>query len=708
MTSKPRAFWPYELPREAGEVAGPALSPALLAEETEHGVTRDVAWAYAEAMPQLIEASQMGGVLPLAFHRGALRAVALTNPIDVSSLWHVQTKSPEVCRAMGPHVPSFSVQGRDCLDALLQHGTGVREVVVTHCPPFAVEAPFRVQFADTRWVEAFVAEHFLPVVALDLSVWLCWDRDLHAPCIVQDHDTVVAGRWGPRDVVPEAAPPPWAEPSARTVDGAGWAASMLDNRRRRSRRVVAADPAAGWFINQVDDSDLYLDALLAAWRSGAPLHQVATTSHGGSGVHLRFERGAARFAWLGLERVLRVRGPALEQLTTDHTLARDLREHALQLPAEQAGDLSRFSNVVTRTLPQSPLEEASCAVEPGDRFVLLDMTAQQHLERAAGGPELLAQRLSQGTPHVATQWAREVLLRAADARPVVVIDEGATVAMRHLPAPSPELPEPTVRDLIERPHEFHGRRVRLRGALRRGMELLTFAGAWFEAAALYDYGTWIVEVDGVWHHDGAGSGYGHLNNFPSELVGRARFVPPEPVRAVAPDRIRFARRYVPLSSEVVLERRLMGWTMNGRWLTRLGSDARFPEPSNGPERCRAQVKFFVDAFGAIGLFDWTLLDAEPLTPERAEPSAPGPKGRYVEVEGLLTASDGHPMLDGVLAVCVPSKTRSPERHTMPTAQQVDRYRSVLGDGRRVTVRGEMGHSALLALSIRDAHGELEP
>jgi hypothetical protein len=213
-----------------------------------------------------------------------------------------------------------------------------------------------------------------------------------------------------------------------------------------------------------------------------------------------------------------------------------------------------------------------------------------------------------------------------------------------------------------------------------------------------------VEVDGLWIHDG--TKYGHMGGYESEFRGTLTPVDLSRARPIAPDRIRFARHYVPLSSEIVLERRLQGWTHAGRWVTRLGVGPRLAA-TDTPERCRAKVKLCVGMSGDIGLFEWQLLDAEPLTPEHATAAAPGPRGRYVEIEGLLVPTDDYPRLDGALDISPPSLTFSDGRHALPRGELVERYRSILGSGRRVTVRGEVSRSTLLALSITDASGPLD-
>lgn len=706
---RPTARWWYDLPDLGGAPPGPALSEALLAEEARHGVTRDVAWAYADAMPALLGPDPMVDLWPLAFGRGAMRAAALKEPVDLDGLVHVQTASPEVCRQMGARVPSFSVRGEECVEALLRHGTAVRKVMASHCVPFEASAPFELTFESgahgvpTPWFQSYLAEQFLPIVRLDLSVWLCWDRDLRRPCVVEGHDTIIEGRWGPRDAAPEAEPPPWAEADADTLHGEGWAATMLHNHRRTGASMMA-DPALGW-CRLAAAEEPYHAALREAWRAGRPLRDVEErTAQLGALASLRFEGTTARFAWLGLDRVLRLRRGEMAQLTTDHDILFSARRGEIALAPEQIEQASKYPNIVTRALPRDAPEEGSCPVEPGDRFVLVEKLAQGHLERAAGGREAFVRRLGEGPPHRVARWIRDVLIHVEREQPVVIVDAGATMELRApRPRPTPP-PRVTVRDLVERPAAFHRRRVRFRGVYRTAVEVSRIADAWFTGDCPLPMGAWIVEAEGLWLHDGEGRG--HFGQYASELRGTITPVDLSRARPITPDRVFFARPYVPLSSEIVVDRGLVGWTRDGRWVTRLGRDGRLPTTEK-PERCRVKATFVADMWKNLGVLEWEILSAEPLSPARATAAAPGPEGRFVEIEGQLVPTDRYPRLDGVLNVSPPSLTLSDLRHTLPPPEAVERYRSILGAGRRVTVRGEMGRSFLRALWIADASGPLD-
>lgn len=707
----PTARWWFELPDVSGLPAGPALSPALLVEEAEHGVTTDVAWAYAQAIPELLGEHATTDLLPLAFGCGALRAAALKTPVELDGLVHVQTGSPEVCRHMGARVSSFAVRGEECVEALLEHGTAVREVVATHCVPFDVEAPFRLVFpravdlAATRWFEWILAEHFMPIVRLDLDVWLCWDRDLARACVVNGHDTVVDGRWGPRDVAPEADPPPWAEPETRRIGGERWATTMIHNHRRGGASMLA-DGARGWCRLHVDAENAYHEALRSAWHEGRSLREVkGMQSESATLAALRFERSTARFEWLGFERVLRARDGDVEQLTRDHDLRYDAAHGGSLASPELLAQLTELPDVVTRALPAHAPSEGTCNVAPGDRFLLIDDRSQRALERAAGGRGAFAKRVGDGSPRQVARWMRHVLMDAYQEQPVVIVDADAKVTSSPASPRAASPAEPTARDLIERPAEFHGRRVRFRGVYRHAPELRVIADAWFEGESALPWGTWIVEAEGEWIHDGGE--HGHMGGYASELRGTLTEVDLSRARSIAPDRVRFARRYVPLSSDIVIERGLLHWTHEGRRVTRLGRDARLPV-TDLPDRCHVRATFCVCACGHVGLLDWEISRTEPLAPMRATADAPGEPGRYVEIEGLLVPTDRYPRLDGVLDVSPPSHTRSDRRYTIPDAEAVLRYHSVLGSGRRVTIHGEVGESSLLrALSIMDDNGQFE-
>ncbi len=682
---------------------GPALTDALLERERQHGMTTDVAWAYAEALPLLLPDLVSTSVVPMAFGRGGLRAALVPEPVSLPGVVHVQTESPEVCAVLGPDVRSVYARGRPCLERLIAQGRGVRRVFVRGCEPFEVEAPFEVTFVDDprrgpyRWFEPpRVLEYFVPVVRLDREVWLCWDRDLRRACIVRIPDTIIEGRHGPRDVAPEAEPPPWADPVAHEARGRGWAGTGIFD-GHRSLTSMRAGPGCRWLCLDSFEDGVYHRALEQAWRAREDMRGVEPPGQCmATYVSLELDEARARFHWIGNHRVLRIREHGVERLTADHDLRSALIAEGKEVTEEMEARLETMGNFITRALPKHEADEGACALEAGDRFVLLDATGQDCLTRAAGGPSGFARRMASGSVRDVARWARGALDEAQVCKTVVVVDADAQVEMVS-PAREPDsMQMPRARELLDHPERYDGRHIRARGLLSQSIERHVFAGAWFSGDSGLGYGRWLVEAEGRWACDGRPRG--HFDFYQSELDGRATLVPIDQPRPIAAERIRFARPYVPLIAEVTLERRLQGWTYAGRLLHRLGPDARLPEPEV-PDRCRARIVFMVDAFHHYGLFRWEILEQGPLAPERSSSDDLGPDRRYVELEGVLTPGPRWPRLDDRVEVVPPSAVRGGDRHTIPSRSRLDPIERRLGDGVAVVVRGEVAKDRIFAISI---------
>lgn len=411
MAERPRAPSLYALPPWPEEPLGSALSPALLAEEAAYGLTRDVAWAYAEAIPALVGGDPGVDVIPLAFRRGAIRAAIVEAPVVVPGLYHAETTSPAVAEALRGVVPS---------------------VVVDRASPTAACWAFQRP----------VARRFLPVVPLDFDVWLCWDRTEARACVVQGFSTIVEGRWGPRRVAPESSPPPWAEADA-AWGGHGWAASLLDNRSDRTPKCVSLDPARGFLYLAADaerGSD-YPARVAAAWRAGptstGALDGPTSTTASAVCAALRFVDGHAELAWIGDGRVLRLRGDRLERLTRDHDIADALARGDLVLERCPPEAL----RALVRTLPSHAPETCRVAVAPGDRFVLLDAAGHAFLEARLGGHDALRRFLrgptSTAAPAAIAAALRDAVAGVPNAYPVVIIDADAVIAPRAASSPAP-------------------------------------------------------------------------------------------------------------------------------------------------------------------------------------------------------------------------------------------------------------------------------
>ncbi|MCX4241774.1 hypothetical protein [Paraliomyxa miuraensis] len=723
----PITAWRYQSSLE--RALGVALSPALLLEEQTHGATRDVVWAYAEALPRLLEGALDAKVVPLGFARGSITAAEVESPALVPGLEYVQTTSPEVCRLYAPFVPWFKVIGRQSVEALAEVGGAVRRVDVCFTEPFEIEAPFEVVWQWGRpeprphWFRwSSNLDHLIPVALLDDDVWLCWDRDYHRPRIHAFERGVHDGCHGPRDVHPDPAPPPWASPDEALRGGRGWAATTA-HAGKRSEVSIDAD-GQRWLL--LSSWECNVSALHDAWRRGRPVaSEMTRPGQHGTMVSLELVGNRARFEWIGVRRVLRVRAGRLEQLTVDHDL-RWMAAHGLvELPeALDTTALLALPNVVAKQLPDGALEQGETDVEPGDRFVLLSSSAQRELEASGGGA--LAELLGRGSARQVARWIRSVLLRTDGYDAALVVDADAvatTLAPSDLPTPPPAPLEVTVNELVHDSRRFHGRHIRCRGIFHSRFEGMRFADAWFSCDPRLPMGTWLVDAEGRWICDG--SRRGHMGMYDAELVGSATAVSIDHPRVVAEDRMAGARRYTPLRSEVTLEQRLQGWTLKGdRWLTRLGPDARLPEPPF-PMQTRATITWMVDGFGSYGVFSWEIHDTTPLEPEFAMATDAIPLGKLVVLRGILRCPEAPapsppaatygespsnwstwPSLDGALEIVPPRFVRSGDRYAMPRTTTIETMRDAIGDGRFVTVVGEKTKRTLFAISIESADGVL--
>jgi hypothetical protein len=678
---RPVTAWAYT--SAGGGVPGPALSPALLAEEARDGATRDVVWAYADALPLLLGDAINADVTPLGFARGRLTAAVVEAPVLVPGLEYVQTRSPEVCLLYAASVPRFKVVGRPCVEALARAGGAVRHVDVFVTEPFAIDAGFALHFQwggpdpAPRWYHPLpTAAYLIPVARLDEDVWLCWDRDHHRARIFDGHGRFHEARLGPRDVQPEPAPPPWTADAA--PGGEGWAATAMRVGGRAASMIEARD--RHWLSRSSFDGDA---------RS--------------TFVSLDLDGAAARFEWIGLHRLLRVRAGRIEQLTVDHDLRWQAARSGLTDIPEDA--FAAMVNVVAKALPDGEPDHGICDVASGDRFVLLDAATHRLLADDAHGE--LAALLGRGSVRQVARWIRSVLLRADHRDAAIIVDADAAVEPRVLPSPPAQVEAVTVNDLVHQPARYHRRRIRCRGIFHAGFERMRFADAWFRCAPALPDGAWLVDAEGEWQHDGTGRG--HLGQCASELVGTATIVSIADPRVVPASQIRGARPYVPLRSEVMLEQRMQGWTLDGnRWLHRLGRDARLPAPAF-PAQARATITWMVDGFRELGLFAWTIHDTSPLVPEDAEPTDPLVRGRLVVVQGILRWPETRdwPALDGAMRVVPPSLARSHQRYAVPDARWIEAARDRIGATTLVTVVGEMADRVLFALSIESTHGPID-
>lgn len=250
---------------------------------------------------------------------------------------------------------------------------------------------------------------------------------------------------------------------------------------------------------------------------------------------------------------------------------------------------------------------------------------------------------------------------------------------------------PSILDLVNAPRQYHGRRIQTRGALSWGFERNRFAGAWFRATEDPDLrmGLWLVALTGVWDSV-PGRGYGHMSLSDSEVRGTVELIDISTPRPVDGSRYMDQRPYVPLVSEMVIDRGLSDWRINGRVIHRMGARCLFGDV-DPPDRCRAQLTYCVSAERVIGVFSWEILEVleRPVLPRTAQ--EPGEAGEYVEIKGVLTC-DGQrwPLVDETLVVVPMPYSQDGRRYTIPNESQLETITTWLGDGgREVTIRGEV-------------------
>jgi len=378
---------------------------------------------------------------------------------------------------------------------------------------------------------------------------------------------------------------------------------------RTSTTVTPAAPNR-WLVLASTPGSPAHEKLTDAWaRGGDPrelFEEGSRVPTGESGVvqmlatcaELTVDSDTARFRWVGLQRVVRIRDKRLEQLTVDH----DVRWAAQNSPAPPGRDLGQLANLACASLGDGTLAEGRCDVRDGDRFMLLHKRAHQQLEAAYG--DRLGALLADGSPHDACRWASRVLRDAqglvsatvlfVDAYPHVERD-----GLDPLPSPDRDFTSPTVLELAEDPQRFAGRRVRTRGLVEFRLERRVFAGGWLTSRRTFSDGVWLVDVDGIWRCDPE-RGHGHFNQYPAELRGDARPVRLDHLPVVVEERISEMRPYEPFIVETELdgEQRL-----DGRPLIVVGA-APFRAL---PERAGAVLRLtlVVGSTGRLFVLDWT-------------------------------------------------------------------------------------------------------
>jgi len=161
----------------------PSVDPEGARIEDAEGLTAEVLRRYLERLPEIVGPLLRRPDLfrPLSLRSGRLVACELLGvPHDLpgwedwlTDLEHVQTSSPAVCEALVSSVPSFTVVGSECVEALRE---GDVRVVDAGSPTGPTEAWYPAPFLDAR--------AFLPIVAVAHRTWWCWDLDEERPVLL--------------------------------------------------------------------------------------------------------------------------------------------------------------------------------------------------------------------------------------------------------------------------------------------------------------------------------------------------------------------------------------------------------------------------------------------------------------------------------------------------------------------------------------------
>ena len=137
--------------------------------------------------------------------------------------------------------------------------------------------------------------------------------------------------------------------------------------------------------------------------------------------------------------------------------------------------------------------------------------------------------------------------------------------------PSRKLHDVTEADLRDRPADFDGSLVRVRGLFDCGPERRSFAGAWLNTATRYEYGHWLVEALGTWHCSSSGQ-HGHMGSFPAELKGDAQLVSLRDLPHETIETLQSAGFYEPFIVVATPHRTERGWCVGDWLLMKLGGD----------------------------------------------------------------------------------------------------------------------------------------
>ncbi|MEM7604174.1 MAG: hypothetical protein AAF411_02365 [Myxococcota bacterium] len=366
--------WPGEEPS-----AEPALGSARTRATVTEQELRAILARFTDILGPLRHEPAI--VRPLSLHGGRLIACELLAiptapdwPRWLADIEHVQTTSPEVCRALRTTARSFTVMGEDCMDAL----AGVS----------AVDAAGPGGFPTTDWCERprLDAEAFMPIVRLAFRTWWCWDRDHDRMALVSTDDPKHAlgdtfqvlnpalSVVGPLPVRRDH--PPHTPLSHAGAAGTGWGCGVHVSRLPQALVAVRSGAAALFspLNSKIGDhgeaiAERFIHAPQRAFDAD-PERQL------GSLAAVFFEGDRLRVRWAGAHQLYRLRSGALAQLTQPHTLAQEWTAAGRDLATCPMPD------ALTKCLGAAP-DEANFDLLPSDRLLLITRSAAELFDDAA-------------------------------------------------------------------------------------------------------------------------------------------------------------------------------------------------------------------------------------------------------------------------------------------------------------------------------------
>jgi hypothetical protein len=390
----PTAAWAWEPHLASGEgaPARPSVDVEAASIERARGLTAEVLRRYLDRFPEIVGPLRHRPDVfrPLSLRGGRLVACELLGiPEDVpewrrwlADLEHVQTSSPDVCRALAASVPSFTVNREECVAALRDSAA---HVTVAAGPAYSPDAP---------WCAAPFVDRlaFVPVVSVAQRTWWCWDVDEERPALIahaEDPDYFLG--YGDRVLRPELdvlgplphrrAHPPSSLLAHAAAAGDGWACAI--HATGRIEPLVVTRPPRQIAIARTVDKRLEHQMDELAWRFVHDPETVFDSDMGSSLVASLatvelLDPSRLRLRWAGAHRLFRLRDGALASLTEPHTMERELRARGLPPDSFPVG----MGRMLTRSVGSEP-EVIELSMRAGDRFLLCTDETEELFDRDA-------------------------------------------------------------------------------------------------------------------------------------------------------------------------------------------------------------------------------------------------------------------------------------------------------------------------------------